>query len=183
MRVLWKCCIRSLKENKGRTMVTIIGVAMATVLITTLSCMASSVLESVSRYLQITQGRAHETYVGVSGGDMKYFVNNQSVDEIWMEKKLTRKKLTGNKETYNNYLWDLYAAQEDWFSAQGLKLTNGRMPENDHEIVIPKAVRRDLKINLNIHDKLVFPIGDAEEEFEIVGFYTHDNGGLELDIY
>lgn len=183
MTVLWKCCIRSLKENKGRTMVTIIGVAMATVLITTFSCMTSSILESVSRYLQITQGRAHETYVGIRGEDLKYFVNNQSIDEIWMEKKLARKKLTGNKDTYNVYLWDLYAAWEDWFSSQGFKLTNGRMPENDHEIVIPKAVRRDLRIDVNIHDRLAFQIGDAEEEFEIVGFYAHDNGGLELDEY
>ncbi len=92
-------------------MVTIIGVAMATVLITTFSCMTSSILESVSRYLQITQGRAHETYVGIRGEDLKYFVNNQSIDEIWMEKKLARKKLTGNKDTYNVYLWDLYAAR------------------------------------------------------------------------
>lgn len=183
MKVLWKCCIRALKENKGRTMVTIIGVAMATVLITTLSCMASSILESVSRYLQITQGRAHETYMGIRGEDLKYFVNNQSIDEIWMEKRLARKELTGNKDTYNYYLWDLYAAKEDWFTAQGLKLTNGRMPENDHEIVIPKAVRRDLSIELNVHDKLTFQIAGAEEEFEIVGFYTHDNGGLELDEY
>lgn len=34
MNVLQKCCFRSLKENRKRTLVTIVGVILATALIT-----------------------------------------------------------------------------------------------------------------------------------------------------
>ena len=46
MNVLWKCCLRSLRENRRRTIVTILGTALATALITAVSCMGTSYLAS-----------------------------------------------------------------------------------------------------------------------------------------
>ena len=39
MNVLEKCCYRSLKENRKRTLVTIVGILLATALITAVACM------------------------------------------------------------------------------------------------------------------------------------------------
>ena len=42
MNVLKRCCYRSMKENSKRTVVTIVGVILATALITALACLVVS---------------------------------------------------------------------------------------------------------------------------------------------
>ena len=50
MNVLRKCCYRSLKENKRRTAVTLVGIILATSLLTAVACMAVSFRVSMVAY-------------------------------------------------------------------------------------------------------------------------------------
>lgn len=50
MNVLRKCCMRSLKENRKRTLVTIVGVILATALITGVASLAVSFRASMVEY-------------------------------------------------------------------------------------------------------------------------------------
>ncbi|MBQ2100062.1 MAG: ABC transporter permease, partial [Lachnospiraceae bacterium] len=74
MHVLWKCCKRTLQENKNRTIVTILGVALATGLITAVACLGVSLLASYTQYIKKTQGDAHVIFSAVSGKDVKRFL-------------------------------------------------------------------------------------------------------------
>ena len=50
MNVLKRCCYRSMKENSKRTVVTIVGVILATALITALACLVVSFRASLIAY-------------------------------------------------------------------------------------------------------------------------------------
>ena len=87
MNVLWKCCKRTLKENRNRTIVTILGVALATGLITAAACLGFSLIASYTDYVKLTDGDAHAIFSGVAGKDLKRFFNNQSIEQTWIAKR------------------------------------------------------------------------------------------------
>jgi len=187
MKVLWKCCIRSLKENKTRTMVTIIGVAMATVLITVFACICSSMLTSIDLFLLRLNGSAHETYFGVDAENLKYFRNNQSIQELWMERSLGLYELQmegmtdGRASSGYGSMIKLLATQEGWFASQGYVLASGRFAEKEGEIVLPKTVRTDLGYDVKIGDHMEVTRGNEIRKLEIVGFMEKNGAGIEFD--
>ena len=162
MKVLWKCCLRSLKENKAKTIVTIIGVALATALITALSCMGSSLLRSKIENLKKTEGNYHSLFQGVEQSDLKYFLNNQSLESICLEKRLGYAQMEAGKNAYagtESFYLDLRAAGEDWLRAQNVELSSGRLPQNDKEIVLARGIRSKMGIDVKIGDVMTLSIG------------------------
>lgn len=187
MRIMWKCCLRMLKENKARTAVTIIGVAMATILITTLSCIGTSILASVNQCVRQMNGSAHETYYGVSADDLKYFQNNQAIEDMWMNKNAGNYSfLLNGVEVEKNpdgheYLLSVNNTQEGWFPARGYKLFSGRYAEKEGEVVLPRSVRTELGLDVNIGDTIEARQGAESLLFQVVGFVEPDDMGIEFD--
>ena len=66
MNVLKKCCYRSMKENPKRTVVTIIGIILATALITAVASMAVSFRASMILLEKKDNGDFHYLFAGVT---------------------------------------------------------------------------------------------------------------------
>lgn len=187
MRIMWKCCFRMLKENKARTAVTIIGVAMATILITTLSCIGTSILFSVNQLEKRINGSAHETYYGVSADDLRYFQNNQAIEDMWMKKNVGNYSFTlngvevGKDRSGYDYLLSMNYTQEGWFPAQGFRMFSGRYVQKEGEVVLPRAVRTELGLDINIGDTIEARQGEERFLLEVVGFVEPDDMGIEFD--
>ena len=161
MKVLWKCTIRFLKENKLRTIITIIGVAMATALFMAITCLCSSLLVSMIQFLKTTYGTSHARYEGVAAEDLKYFTNNQSLEQVWLEKRLGYFEIERDGVLRSNvdYFLDVRAAEEGAYGANGIRLASGRFPENDHEIIIDRSIRSELGIDVKIGDLYAITLG------------------------
>ena len=57
--MLKQCCYRSLRENRKRTAVTIVGIVMAAALITAVACMVVSFRASMIAYERLQNGDFH----------------------------------------------------------------------------------------------------------------------------
>ena len=88
MNVLKKCCYRSLKENRKRTAVTMVGVILATALITAVACMAESFRVSMIAYEKEEKGDFHFLFSGVPSEKLKFFENNRNVERIGLAEEL-----------------------------------------------------------------------------------------------
>ncbi|MBO4748961.1 MAG: FtsX-like permease family protein [Lachnospiraceae bacterium] len=162
MSVLWKCCKRNLKENKNRTIVTILGVALATGLITAVACLGVSLLASYTEYVKNTEGDAHVIFQGVSGKDLKRFYNNQSVDQIWIARREGYASIENQRITNARSFIELEAVSPEWLAHHdnGTELVKGRMPEKDHEIALDRRLRTELKQKLQIGDEITLTVGE-----------------------
>lgn len=190
--VLWKCSSRSLRENKGRTLVTIFGVAMASGLITAVACLIISLLASYEQYLKNTDGDRHATFIGMEAKDLRYIVNNQNIEGVW----LTRRE--GYAEIASARFLEILAVDDDWYEHNTIRLTAGRFPETEHEILLANQVRTNWKRDLSLGDEITLKIGsrylngesvalgskyDKDEEilasgvdkYKIVGFMDDNN--------
>jgi len=82
MNVIKKLTIRSLKKNRKRTAVTIIGIILATALLTAVANMAESMRESVILHQKQNNGDFHYLFQGVGKDNLKYFKNNKNIERL-----------------------------------------------------------------------------------------------------
>ena len=157
MNVLKRCVLRSLKENRKRTTVTVIGVILAAALITGVACLAESMRESLIAY-EKAKGDYHYSFSGVSGEDLKYFENNNNVERFGLVGEIGYAPLEGSDNPDKPYLY-IRAADEEGLRSMALKLTEGRMPEKDDELVIGAHIRYNGMVDLQVGDTLTLEVG------------------------
>ena len=181
MNVLKRCCVRSLKENRKRTMVTIIGVILATALITGVACLAESMRQSLIVYEKRSSGDYHYSFSDVKGESLKYFINNTSVEKIGLAQKVGYAVLEGSENPDKPYVC-LWSADMVGLQSMALKLVDGRMPENDEELVISRHIRYNGMVDLRVGDTLTLQVGNRVSEGFALGQnngYIYEEEGLE----
>ncbi len=109
--VLKKCCSRSLKENQKRTAVTIVGIILATALITAVACLVVSFRASMIAYERQQNGDFHYEFQGVAQENLKYFQNNQYIEKYALTEKIGYAMLEGSQNPDKPYL-DIAAMEE-----------------------------------------------------------------------
>ncbi len=176
MKVLWKFCSRSLKENRTRTLVTILGVALATALITMVACMGTSFLASLREYFK-SQKDWHACFEGVSSENVKYFQENQALEGVYIVKKkphygLAMQKLKaegeteGKQEGNRGFLLEVCAPEKAFYEHESFELVEGRLPQAEGEIIIGKELRTENRVYLGIGDEITIQYGDELRPYD-----------------
>ena len=105
MNVLKRCCYRSMRENRKRTSVTIIGIVLATALITGVACMAVSFRASLILYEKLENGDYHYGFMGVAPENLKYFENNEQIERFGVVEELGYAVLEGSQNPDKPYVF------------------------------------------------------------------------------
>lgn len=163
MNVLQKCCYRSLKENRKRTLVTIVGVILATALITGVACLAASFRASMVEYEKKENGDWHYSFLGVEPENLKYFEGNKNLKKIVLKQPLGYAVLEGSQNPDKPYLY-LSAVDDEATNAYGLELIQGRMPENGSELVISRHIFYNGMVELQLGDNITLEVGQRMSE-------------------
>ncbi len=153
MNVLKRCCFRSMKENRKRTAVTVIGVILATALITGVACLAVSFRVSLIEYEKVQNGDYHYLFSGVKAQDIKYYAENANIVRVGLIREEGYAVLEGSENPDKPYLF-LRAIDREGIRSISLQLSQGRMPENDSEIVIGRHIQYNGMVNLKVGDVL-----------------------------
>lgn len=182
MNVLKRCCMRSLKENRKRTAVTIVGVILATALITGVACLAESMRASLIYYEQRVNGNFHYCFTGVSGENLKYFRNNTNIESIGLARVVGYAVLEGSDNPDKPYLY-IREMDEKCMEALYLQLVEGRLPQKDDELVIGRHIRYNGMVDFKVGDTLTLQVGNRMSEgyfLDQSNPYTYDSEALEL---
>ncbi|MCM1120892.1 MAG: ABC transporter permease [bacterium] len=182
MNVLQKCCSRSLRENRKRTLVTIVGVILATALITGVACLATSFRASMVAYEKKQNGDWHYCFQGVKPENLKYFQENHHLERVVLKQPMGYAVLEGSQNQDKPYVY-LCAVGEDASSTFGLQLTQGRMPENSSELVISRHIQYNGMVGLQIGDSITLELGQRVSEGYPLGqsnVYLYEEETLEI---
>lgn len=159
MNLLNKLTIANLKLNKKRTTVTIIGIILATALITAVAGVVSSFRQTMITASREEDGDYHYEYKNVPANELKYIKENRNVESYYITQDLGYVKLQNSQNEYKPYLY-LMAYNGRALEKSSIKLTEGRMPKNDSEIVISEYIQKNGKVEYNIGDKVELDISD-----------------------
>lgn len=168
MNLLNKLTVTNLKLNKKRTTVTIIGIILATALITAVAGMVTSFSKTMVNRSKEVDGDYHYKYINVPKDELKYIENNRNVESYFITQNIGYSYLKNSQNEYKPYLY-LMSYNGKALEKSGLILTQGRMPQNDNEIVISDHILKNGKVEYKIGDKLTLDISKRLSDKEELG--------------
>lgn len=184
MKILNRITVQNLKMNKKRTIVTIIGIALSVALICAVTSFAVSFQKAmVDREIK-TSGNWHISINDISKENLKYIENNVKVKQIAYNQEIGYVQLE-NSENENKPYGYIEALDETSLNNMGLMLTEGRLPENENEILIPEHLKTNGHVDYNIGDKITFNVGNRMIEGEKLNqnnpYYTDEDIQFQLE--
>ncbi len=159
MQILNRLTIRNLKLNKRRTIVTIIGIILATALLTAVATMAVSLKESVTLRSKKVDGDFHLLLYDMTDKEKESVINNRQVESYYETYEVGYGVLDGCVNDSKPYVY-IEALDSDTFEKAEINVTSGRLPEDDSEIVISSHIKTNGGVKYNLGDKITFDIGD-----------------------
>ena len=159
MKILNTLTLKNLKLNKKRTIVTMIGIFLSVALICAITTFTVSIQKSLLEREIKTNGNYHIRVQDVSEENEKYLENNAKIEELQISQEIGYTLLNNSENTYKPYAY-IEGYDENLLQNAGIVLVEGRLPENENEIVIPEHVIQNGKIDWNIGDTIELDIGN-----------------------
>lgn len=158
MNLMKTLTLKNLKLNRKRTIVTIVGIILATALLSALVTLVSSFQYSMIEYQKQKGGDFHVKFSGVKMSELSEFKNNRNIESTFETMGMGFAKLNGCKNEDKPYAY-VMATDEAGFERGCFKLIEGRMAKNEDEIVIPRHLKTNGRIDIKVGDEITLDVG------------------------
>lgn len=169
---------QSLKKNRSRTIVTIIGILLSMALLTAVIQAVNSGLSYLRRSETLENGSYHGIYKDIPADELVSLLQND------VFKKTASTQLVGwakidTKNKYKPYLL-VESMSDNYTDLVAVRLLNGRMPENENEIILPAHLRYNGDLNWTTGDTITLDLGRRishadQTELSASTFYGEEN--------
>lgn len=187
MNILNELTVKNLKQNKKRTVVTIFGIMLSVALITAITTFVSSMQGSLIESAKKTDGNYHIFITDVPKEEQKYLLNHAEVEKTMIGVTLgdvDMESVIDIEDYVEEPEGKLRAFDEEMLKNMGLRITEGRLPQNENEILFPGHMPKyDAEGKMyRPGDKIMLKVGDSEKEYTLSGmmflpsfeFYTDE---------
>ena len=158
MDILKKFTKKNLKLNKKRTIVTIIGIMLSTALICAVAGMVSSTQKTLANAMRADHGNYHMRFENVPAEELKFIEENVNVESYFLTKNVGYAKLEGSINPGKPYLF-LMEFDRNALQNSSFKIVEGRLPENENEVVISQHIIDNGGVELKVGDTLSLDVG------------------------
>ena len=158
MDILKKFTKKNLKLNKKRTIVTIIGIMLSTALICAVAGMVSSTQKTLANAMRADHGNYHMRFENVPVEELKFIEENVNVESYFLTKNVGYAKLDGSINSGKPYLF-LMEFDRNALQNSSFKIVEGRLPENENEVVISQHIIDNGGVELKVGDTLSLDVG------------------------
>lgn len=158
MNLMKTLTLKNLKLNRKRTIVTIVGIILATALLSALVTLVSSFQYSMIEYQKQKGGDFHVKFSNVKMSELSEFKNNRNIESTFETMGMGFAKLDGCKNEDKPYAY-VMATDEAGFERGCFNLIEGRMAKNEDEIVIPRHLKTNGRIDIKVGDEITLDIG------------------------
>lgn len=203
MKILNRLAIKNLKLNKKRTRAIIIGIILSSMLITTVATLLSSYQQTMIEQTKDTTGDWHYEFINVSDAKLEEIKNDKNVEKSYITQDIGYTNIEGlDKENSIKKYGYIVGFSNEAIDNLNIKIIEGRMPQNENEIVVQRQMLKALKLDWKIGDEISLEIGkrmlgeiqlaqedfySTEEQFvvkeskkyEIVGIIEHPGNIIE----
>lgn len=158
MNLMKTLTLKNLKLNRKRTIVTIVGIILATALLSALVTLVSSFQYSMIEYQKQKDGDFHVKFSNVKMSELSEFKNNRNIESTFETMGMGFAKLDGCKNEDKPYAY-VMATDEVGFERGCFNLIEGRMAKNEDEIVIPRHLKTNGRIDIKVGDEITLDVG------------------------
>ncbi|MFX3631281.1 MAG: FtsX-like permease family protein [Candidatus Pristimantibacillus sp.] len=158
MNIVNKLTIRHLKQNKRRTLVTIIGVIISVAMVTAVATLGTSFLDLMKKQTIASGGEWHVLYKGVNKEQLEAVKADEATKALIISRNVGYSMLEGSQNDSKPYLF-IQDYNQQGFQQFPLELTEGRLPQAANEIIIPEHIAANAKVDYGIGDTLKLDVG------------------------
>ncbi|QOR35443.1 ABC transporter permease [Clostridium sp. 'deep sea'] len=168
MSILNKYTWNSLLNNKKRTIVTLVGVILSCALICGTVIIGESVQQMlIKSYIDAT-GNFHVVFDEIPLSKADNIVNSKDTKNVAITKSVGYSKLSNYANDYRPYLF-VNSFNEQAFDTFGVKIIEGRLPQNSNELIISENVISNGKVDFRVGQKLTLNLGVRKRENDVLG--------------
>lgn len=159
MNIFNKVTIQSMKKNRTRTIVTIIGVILSTAMITAIATFAVSLQNYMVNGAIVKYGNWHVEFPDANYTFTNEIKNNDMVLNSASFENIGYASWNGIKSENKPYLF-VAGFNDKAFETLPLTLVAGKMPEHSNEILIPTHVATKGGVKFSIGDTITLSVGN-----------------------
>ena len=179
MNVFNKVTLESLKKNRTRTVVTIIGILLSAAMICASTTFVSSMQNFVLRCEIYSSGDWHGAVYDAAYKDYEDIRDSGKVSSAAYAQVLGYAKIDSANER-KPYLYVLGGdAASGYFETMPVHLLLGTLPKDSTEIILPEHLTSNGKVNYKLGDTVTLDVGDRTLDGRRLGqdtpVYTYDS--------
>lgn len=160
MNLYTSLTLRYLRENKKRTIVTIIGVILSTALVCGIGNIFESLMDSQIRETIKNKGAFHVVFNNVQKENLKYIDQNAEIEKIGLSSNLGS-AITNNDKSK---MLEIKEYDKNAFEGYVINLKEGRLPQSYKEIVLSKDSLIGFDKEYKVGDEITLEVGKRLDE-------------------
>lgn len=158
MNIMNQLTLRHLKQNKKRTMVTIIGVIISVAMITAVTTLVVSFMDLFQRQVIAREGEWHVQYNDVNIEQLTAIKDDKDTRTLILTTDRGYALLEGSRNSNKPYLF-IKEYNKAGFKHFPIELSTGRLPQNRNEIVISEEIAENARVEYKIGEQITLDIG------------------------
>lgn len=172
MNILHHVTRKTLKENRTRTMVTIIGIVLSAAMV----CAVTTFVSSFSAYMLDSAIDESGDWYGQDKARTAQQIEEIQNDEMCSQLVKSQNFGYAKVESRNDYKPYVFVAgmDADFARTMPVHLTDGRLPENSGELLIPAHLLEDGGVEWRIGDTVTLELGGRGAGGQAMGWYQNE---------
>lgn len=158
MSILNKLTLQHLRLNKKRTVVTIIGVILSVAMLSAITTFAASMQDLMIRGAIEGSGSWHVKFSNVEMENSKYLTENAKTKTAGILMDVGYAPMAESRNKEKPYLF-VRAYDTNALNMMAVNLVQGRLPENEHEIVLPEHLKNNGGVTIPLGSEITLPMG------------------------
>lgn len=174
MNVFHKVTLESLKKNKTRTVVTIIGIILSAAMMMAVTTLVSSLQNYMVQNTIYNNGDWHGSALNIDDSVLQYFETGKTEDEDLKEaysaidsyvysQQIGYAYAEGCTNEAKPYLFVL-GANNNFFESMPVHLIAGRLPQKSDEIILPEHLADNGDVYYKLGDIITLEIGERASD-------------------
>lgn len=158
MNIFQKVTRKNLKENRTRTLVTIIGILLSAAMFTAVTVSISSLRQYLISHAIYTDGSWHCALYNLTEDETKEITEDSQVSDAVLMNRIGFAELENCQNSDKPYLC-VYGVTENFSDLMPVHLTSGRLPKNSNEILLPEHLNTNGGIVYHLEDTISLALG------------------------
>ncbi|MEH7522058.1 FtsX-like permease family protein [Bacillus sp. JJ1503] len=161
MNIVNKLTIRHLKQNKRRTLVTIIGVIISVAIIMAVTTLGISFLDLMKRQTIANEGEWHVLYKDVNKEQLEAIKSDEDSKKVILTKDLGYAYLAGSQNENKPYLF-IKAYNSEGLQNFPIELSRGKLPKAENEVVLSEEIVNNARVEYKLGDQIKLQAGERQ---------------------
>lgn len=157
MSIFHRVAVQSMRKNRTRTIVTIIGVILSAAMFTAVTTFAGTLLHHLQRSVAYQSGTYYFSLLDVDAATAEAVAKDKQTETLTAAQVLGYAKVASVNE--NKPFLYVHGMDESYTDLLPVHLIAGRLPENSAELVVPEHLDYDGEVTLALGETVTLEFG------------------------